>query len=137
MAFNSREYEWADITVIVGGRDITGIRGIKYSEKIEREAIYGKGKYPQSIQSGNITSEGEFTMLQSDYNAMEIAAGGSILSTSVDALVSFGNPLEGNFMKTDAIDGIRFTEAPTEMKQGDKFGEVTVPFICLRIRKNI
>lgn len=137
MPFNSREYEWADITVIIGGRDITGIRGIKYSEKIEREAIYGKGKYPVAIQSGNIACEGEFTMLMSDYNAIEIAAGGSILSTSVDALVSFGNPLEGNFMKTDAVDGIRFTEAPTEMKQGDKFGEVTIPFICLRIRKNV
>jgi hypothetical protein len=137
MAFNSREYEWADLTLIVGGRDIIGVRGVKYSEKIEREAIYAKGRQPQSIQSGNIAYEGEFMMLQSEYDALEISAGGSILSTSVDAMVSVGNPLEGNFMKTDALDGIRFTEGAKEYKQGDKFAEITLPFICLRIRKNV
>jgi hypothetical protein len=137
MAFNSREYEWADLTLVVGGRDITGVRGVKYSEKIEREAIYGKGRKPQSIQSGNISYEGEFMMLQSDYDALEISAGGSILSTSVDALVSFGNPTDGDFMKTDLLEGIRFTEGAKEYKQGDKFCEITIPFICLDIRKNV
>lgn len=46
MAFDSREYEWADITVILAGRDVTGLRGIKYSEKQEKEAIYAKGCEP-------------------------------------------------------------------------------------------
>ena len=31
---NGREYEWADLTLILGGRDITGFRGLKYGEKI-------------------------------------------------------------------------------------------------------
>ena len=29
--FNSREYEWSDVTVVLAGRDVTGIRGISYS----------------------------------------------------------------------------------------------------------
>ena len=33
----------------------------------------------------------------------------------------------------DKIRGIEFTEDGKEMKQGDKFMEVTLPFICLRI----
>ncbi|MBP4140020.1 hypothetical protein [Flavobacterium geliluteum] len=137
MAFNSREFEWADLTLIVGGRDVTGVRGVKYSEKIEREPIYAKGRKPKTIQSGNIAYEGEFMMLQSEYDALEISGGGTILSLSVDALVSFGNPLEGNYMKTDALDGIRFLEGVKEYKQGDKFADITVPFICLDIRKNV
>lgn len=137
MAFNSREYEWSDLTLMVGGRPMYGCRGIKYTEKIEREAIYGKGKTPVSIQSGNISYEGEFTMLQSDYDALEFSGGGSILSLSVDAIVSFGNPANGDAMKTDQIEGIRFTEGAKEYKQGDKFAEITVPWIALRIRKNV
>ena len=46
MTFNSREYEWADLTVLIGGVDITGIRGLKYSQKQEKELIYGKGNMP-------------------------------------------------------------------------------------------
>ena len=37
--FNSREYEWADITVVMGGRNITGLRGIKYNIKREKEFL--------------------------------------------------------------------------------------------------
>jgi hypothetical protein len=31
--FNSREYEYADVTLVLGGKDITGIRGVNYSAK--------------------------------------------------------------------------------------------------------
>ena len=43
--FNSREYEWADISVVMGGRPITGIRGIKYNIKKEKELLYAKGNW--------------------------------------------------------------------------------------------
>ena len=76
---NGREYEWADLTLILGGRDITGFRGLKYGEKIEREALHAKGRYPHSIQSGNVTFEGEITLLRSEYDALVKAGGGSIL----------------------------------------------------------
>ena len=56
--FNSREYEWADITVVLGGRDITGLRSIRYKESQEKEAVYGKGNRPQAIQKGNKSYEG-------------------------------------------------------------------------------
>lgn len=135
MAFNSRQYEWADITLKLGGVDITGVRGVKYSEKQEKEAVYAKGKNPHSIQSGNISYEGEVTMLQSEYEALVVSGGGSILSLSLDATVSYGNP--PNAMKTDRIEGLQFTEAAKELKQGDKFMEVTLPIIALNIQNNI
>lgn len=134
MSFNSRQYEWADVTVIAGGRDLTGIRGVKYSEKIEREAIYAKGRNPHSIQSGNRSIEGELTMLQSELLALESSGGGSILSLSIDVIVNYGDV--GSVLRTDKLEGIRFTEAPKELKQGDKNMEITIPFVALNLVNN-
>jgi len=131
MAFNAREYEWSDLTLILGGQDITGFQGIKYSEKVEREAIFAKGKYPHSIQSGNITIEGEITLLQSEYEALVISGGGSVLGLAVDAQVSYGNPPDA--MITDRISGLRFSEAAKEFKQGDKNQVITLPFMALKL----
>ena len=35
--FDSREYEFADLTLVLGGKDITGFRGVKYTVKQEKE----------------------------------------------------------------------------------------------------
>src|SRR5690606_9558768 len=136
MAFNSREYEWADITLILGGNDITGIRGGKYSEKADREAVLAKGRHAHSIQTGNIKIEGEITLLQSELNALIAAsADKSILSLALDANCNYGNPPDP--ISTDRIVGMRFTESPKEMKQGDKFMEVTIPFLALRLENQV
>lgn len=137
MGFNSREYEWADLTLILGGRDVTGIRAVKYSEKIEREALYAKGRRAHSIQSGNIAVEGEIALLQSEYEALVAAGNGSVLSLSVDALVSYGNPSTGSAMTTDRIIAIHFNEAAKDIKQGDKFQEITLPFIALDLQNQV
>ncbi len=135
--FDSRQYEWADISVRIGGFDLVTIRGVKWTRKIEREAIYGKGRDPVAVQTGNTTNEGEFTMLQSDFDAIEAAAGGDILSANVDCLVSFGNPSNGDKMTTHRIEGARFNEDVFEMKQGDKFAELKLPWTARRIVKNV
>lgn len=133
MSFNSRQYEWGDITLHLGGRDVTGIRAIKYTEKGEKEALFAKGRHAHSIQTGNITVEGEITVLQSELIALEKAGNGSILGLNVDAVVAYGNPTLGDAMTTDRIVGVSFTEAAKEMKQGDKNMEITIPFIALAV----
>lgn len=137
MAFNSRQYEWADLTLILGGRDVTGFRGIKYTEKIEREAIFAKGRDAHSIQSGNSTVEGEITMLQSEYEALVKSGKGSVLSLSLDALVAYGNPANADAIITDRLLGLRFTESSKELKQGDKMMEISLPFIALRVQNQV
>ena len=132
--FDSRQYEWADITLILGGKDVTGIQAIKYTEKVEREPLYGKGRYPQSIQSGNAAFDGEIAILQSEYEALVRSGNGTIMSLSLDALVGYGNPDAGDDQMFDRVMGIRFTEAPKDWKQGDKNTVITLPFICLRIK---
>lgn len=134
--FNSREYEWADLTFLLGGKDLTGFRGIKYSIKQEKEVVYGKGNMPIAIQKGNKSIEGEITVLQSELETMRLQSGTkSILDLQLDGVVCYGNPANGDVLVTDVVQGIQFTEEPKELKQGDKFMEITLPFIALRVTK--
>ncbi len=134
--FNSREYEWADLTFLLGGKDLTGFRGIKYSIKQEKELVYGKGNMPIAIQKGNKSIEGEITVLQSELETMRLQSGtDSILDLQLDGVVCYGNPANGDVLVTDVVQGIQFTEEPKELKQGDKFMEITLPFIALRVTK--
>ena len=137
IVINNRQYEWGDLTLILGGRDLVGFRGIKYTESAEREAVYAKGRKPHGIQTGNFGYAGEIKMLQSEYEILVDAGKGSVLGLMLDALVCYGDPVLGDAMITDRIEGLRFTEAGKEFNQGDKFGEITVPFIALDIKNQV
>lgn len=129
--FNSREYEWSDVNVVAAGRPVTGIRGVKYSSKQEKEVLHAKGNKPHSIQRGNKTYDGELTVTQSEYEALRAAGGGDILDISIDIVVAYGNPSKGDVITTDLLMGVEFTEDNTEWKQADKFQEKSLPFIFL------
>jgi hypothetical protein len=134
--FNSKEYEWSDITAIVAGRPVTKIRAISYVKKQEKEALYAKGNKPHSIQRGNKSYETSLTLLQSELEAIEAASGGDVLDASFNVVVSYGNPSKGDVIKTDLIEGDEITEVPKGMNQGDKFSEHELPGIALNIKNN-
>ena len=133
--FNSREYEWADISVVLAGRPVTGFRAVEYNPKQEKEAVYAKGNKPHGIQRGNKSYEGSISLVQSEYEALKQAAGGDILDASIDLVVSYGNPTKGDTIVTDLLQGVEFTDDKTEWKQGDKFQEKELPFIFLDKKK--
>jgi hypothetical protein len=132
--FNSREYEWADISLIVAGRPVTGIRAVRYTKSQEKEALYAKGNRPHSIQHGNKSYAGSLTLLQSELEALELSAGGDALDANFDIMVAYGNPLKGDVIQTDFIKGAELTEIPKGMAQNDKFAEIELPFIALDIK---
>ena len=139
MLINGRQYEFADISVVMGGRDITGLRGIKYSTKQEKEVLYGKGNKPISVQKGNYSHDGEITILQSELETLELLARqqfgrSDIMLLNLNIVVVYGNPLKGDAMITDRLFNVQFTESPKEVSQGDKNLEHTLPFICTDIQ---
>jgi hypothetical protein len=130
---NGRQYEFADLTLFLAGRDVTGFRGIKYTSKQEKEVLYGKGNRGLSIQKGNIAHEGELTVTQSELETLKALGGGSVLGLNLNAVVVYGNPAKGDMMITDKLYGIQFTEEGKEFKQGDKWADIALPFLCLNI----
>lgn len=135
--FDSREYEWSDVTITVGGTILTKVQGIDYTIGQEKELLYGKGCEPLSIQNGNKSYSGNLDLLQSAIDSLTVAGGkDGMLGLSVDITVSYGNPSRGDVIRTDMLMGCQFTSEPRSMKQGDKNMQAqTCPFIFLRKQK--
>ena len=137
--FNSAEYAFCNISVIVLGKKIGGLRGIKYKTAMEKEVVYGAGNEPRGMQHGNKSYDGELALLQSEIEAMTLAAGAgkSIVDmTGVDIVVVY-MPKGGGVLVTDIIKHAEFTEVEKGMNQNDKFAEISLPFIALGIEKGV
>lgn len=120
--------------VALAGRVVTGLRGVKYSMKQEKELLYGKGNKPMAIQHGNIDYSGEVTITQTEYEALKVACGGNVLAANFDIVVCYGDPSKGLPNITDTLLNCEITEDNTEWTQGDKFQEKTLPIIFLDIK---
>ena len=134
--FDSREYEWADVTVVMAGRDVTGIRGVSYTASQEKEALYAKGNKPHGIQRGNKSYEGSIRILQSELEALNAAAGGDVLDVSFNLVVAYGNPSKGDIIRTDLLSGVEITSRPKSLNQNDKFMEIELPLVMLDVIDN-
>ena len=130
---NTREYEWSDVSVVLAGRNVTGIRGVSYNSDQEKEALYAKGNKPHGIQRGNKSYTGSIRLLQSEYDALNAAAGGDALNVSFNIVVSYGNPSKGDVIKTDLLQGVEITSKPKSLNQNDKFMEIELPLIMLDV----
>lgn len=131
--FDTREYEWADVTVVMAGQDVTGIRGVSYTSSQEKEALYAKGNKPHGIQRGNKSYEGSIRILQSEYDALNAAAGGDALDVNFDIIVAYGNPSKGDVIKTDLLSGVEITSKPKSLNQNDKFMEIELSILMLDV----
>ncbi len=136
-SFSSKQYSWSSITVAFGGRIIKGCIGIEYTEKIEKEFLYGRGNKPHSIQEGNRSYEGNLSLWQSVLEAMiRDAKDKDILNLSFDLIVSY-IPKGGGQMVTDILKDVEFTELKKGMQQGDKNMKVELPIMFLDIQKQV
>lgn len=137
VTINGIEYGWGDVSVVVNGRDVARIRGIKYVSKQEMEHVYAKGNKPIAILTGNKSYSGELTILQSELNnLMLLSKSKTLFDLQFNIVVCYGNAAKGELMTTDKIYGARFTDLDKNLKQGDKFMEVTLPYLCLDIEYN-
>lgn len=127
---NSREYAWQDVTVIVGGKVLTGVQSVSFTESQTKEALYGKGNLPISIQPGRIEYSGELQVTQSELETMCNAGDGSLLNLNVDIQVSFGNPPDA--IKAFMLQGCQFTEEKRELSNSSTAMEISLPFLFVR-----
>lgn len=137
MAFNSKQYAFADVSVIVLGRTLEGFRGVKYTVKVDKEYARGRGRNPMSIQSGDLSVEGELMMLQSEVEALRAAVKTvnptyKLTDISFDIVVTYG---DGATSTTDTILGCEFTEYEKGMSQGDLMMEVSLKYIALDVQE--
>lgn len=138
-SFNTNEYAWVDVQVAMLGRQVTGLRGIEYKVKRQKEALFAMGKTARGIQKGKKEFEGTLTLLQSELIALDRAAQEAgyddVTDLDFDVMVSY-MPAD-LVVTTDKIVGVSITEVPRALKEGDLQMEVALPFIALDVETNI
>lgn len=133
MAFSSKQYSWCDLTIAFGGRIIQGITEVEYTEKKEKDYLYGRGCKPHNIVGGNTTYEGKLSIWQSELEAMtKDATDNNILNLEFDIVVAYV-PHDGGQIVTDILKGVQFTEVKKGLKQGDKNMIVELPILFLNV----
>ena len=142
MAFDSREYEFADIRVSMLGVELTGLRGLTYKKSQEKELVYGAGNEPKAIQRGNKKYEGSLMLLKSDFDALSAAARGAgynditdVPGRLIDITCLYQKSDDSTQLAVDTLQNVEFTEFEDGQKQGDKFKEISLPLIFLRIKQ--
>jgi hypothetical protein len=137
MAFNSKEYRFANVAVSAFGTTFQGLRGVSYKKKQEKELLHAQGDKPIGIQRGNISYEGELKILKSDFDALNEAAVAAGYEDLIEMpgfpiIVSYTNDTK---IKVDTLLNVEFTEFDEGLTQGDKFKELSLPIIFTGVKK--
>lgn len=133
--FSSKQYSWCDLTIAFGGRIIEGITSLEYTEKKEKDYLYGRGCKPHSIVGGNRTFEGKVTVWQSELEAMtRDSTNKDILTLEFDIVVTY-QPSDGGQIVTDILKNVQFNEVKKGLNQGDKNMTVELPILFTDVKR--
>lgn len=139
MTFNSSEYTYCDMEVIILGRTIGGLRGIEYSSKKAKEVLYGAGRKGRGIQHGKREYEGTLTITQSELAALNRAAQmigkEDCLDLDFDIIVTYTSP--ELIVTIDRIVCASITDMKSALKEGDMKMEISLPFVALDVIPNL
>lgn len=134
--FDSKDCEWADMTVMVAGSTITKIRGLKYKAAKQKELLHAAGDEPISIQSGKRTYEGTVTVLKGaldDMNRAAISAGGEdILDMQFDIVVTY-KARGTRSLQTDTLVNVEITDFEKGWEQGATSMDIALPIIFMKL----
>ena len=134
--FDSKDCEWADMTVLFAGSPLTKIRGVRYKAMKDKELMHAAGDEPISIQHGNRTYEGQIKVLKGavdDMNRAAIAAGGEdILDIQFDIVITYAaKGIRG--LQTDTLVGVEIKEFEKGWDQGAKNMDVNLPIVFMKL----
>lgn len=136
MFFDSKECEWSDLKVYLGGSLVTKLRGLTYKAKQDKSLLHAADNKPISIQRGNREYEGSIKVLKGaldDMNRAAKAAGADdILDISFDIVATY-RPKGLRTLQTDTLATVEITEFEKAMEQGAKNMDVTLPIIFLEL----
>ena len=134
--FDSKDCEWADMTVMFAGAPLTKIRGIKYKAAKEKQLLHAAGDEPISIQSGNRTYEGQIKVLKGaidDMNRAAISAGGDdILDMQFDIVITY-KAKGTRALQTDTLVSVEVKDFEKGWDQGAKNMDVTLPIVFMKL----
>jgi hypothetical protein len=124
---NGKQYAWANVSIRLLGRTLTGVTAVNYKEAQEVEGVYGAGNKMVGISYGNIANEGSITLQMEELQLLEtIAPQGSILNIEpFDIVIVF--QVSDTKIDTHVLQSCVFLENGRDMSQNDKSIEMEIP----------
>ena len=132
--FNSKEYDWADVEIAIGGKILTRAVSVEYTEKQESKKQRGKGRKPFHIAGGNIDVSGKIEMYQSEFDTLLALTGNKGVAGFRDLTITVAFANADGGLSTRAIIGGLVTEIGEAVKQEDMEIIVPLPFEALDIK---
>jgi len=139
MDLKSDDFAWANITMTILGRKLTGLRGFEFSKKVEKEHVYASGSEPVDIADGNRGYTGNVKLLKHEVDKLNDAAqlaGYADITEVPHTLITITceyKKLTASKRRLITAIGVGFTEKTVAMEQNAKMTEVTLPFLAMRI----
>ncbi|MCD6011641.1 MAG: hypothetical protein K0Q79_1503 [Flavipsychrobacter sp.] len=134
--FDSKDVEWSDLSIFVGGSQLTKIRSVKYGVKTTKTHLYAEGDSPISIQSGNRQPQGSIKVLKTAIdalNAAALSAGGRDITGLVFDIVIVWKAQGTRPLQTDTLVGCQVSDFQKSIDQGSDKMEVELPFLFLQL----
>lgn len=132
---NGVGYDWATIEITLLGKKLFGVTAIEYSDSVEKEDVYGAGKFPVSRGTGQYKAEAKITLLAEEVNIlMKALTPGKRLQDigMFDVIVSY-LPKDAAKRTTDVIRNCEFKNNKKGAKANDKMIETEFELICSHI----
>lgn len=134
--FDSKDVEWSDLSISVGGAQLTKIRSVKYGVKTAKTHLFAEGDAPISIQSGNREPQGSIKVLKTaidTLNAAAVAAGGRDITDLVFDIIITWKAQGTRPLQTDRLVGCQVSGFEKGIEQGGDKMEVELPFLFLQL----
>lgn len=132
---NNREYGYVDIRVLLFGQEVATLRAIEYKIKKAKEPFHGSGRTTRGIQHGKREVEGSFTILHSEFIALNRSVKSvgykDLLDIDMDFIIAYTS--DNAIVTVDRIIGASISELPTTGKEGDSLIEHSLPFVAIDI----
>lgn len=133
---NGKRYSWANITLVLFGRNVEGITEISYDDSEKKANIYGAGKYPVARGDGQYEAKASITLKDYEVTGILASSGrGKRLQDIAPFDVVVLYELDGVLMK-DVIRNAEFMSTGKSIKSGDNTIDVKVELIVSHIEWN-
>lgn len=135
MATSTKQFAFSDLSVEFGGKVHDGVTEMEWTEKQEKEPLYGRGNKPHGIVRGNKSYEGKIKMWQSLLEEMiKDAPDNDVLDLEFDVIMNLART-DDVPMVTDIAVNVQITEVKKGLAQGDKMMEIELPIIFTDIKR--
>jgi len=140
MGYNSREFAYTDIKIVIAGRPVLGVKEVEYGVSRETSQIFATGVKAHSKIKKHKVFMGRVVLLQSEYEALidsaKAAGGEDVTDISFDMIVTYAKSITDRIV-TDSLIECDITEAKKRYRQGDDGMEIELPMVVSDIKHGV